>query len=127
MPKDNHSVTQLYLDGFQNNFFTFFYFKDKKSHRLNKSKLLPSHKFLGSKKVSEIIFKQKIATENIFKSKNIPFRSFEINKRDEKTLGEIFCYFMLETILLGRALKINPFDQPAVELIKKETKKLFFN
>ena len=31
---------------------------------------------------------------------------------------------MLETILLGRALKINPFDQPSVELIKKETKKI---
>ena len=25
MPKDNHSVMQLYLDGFQNNFFTFFF------------------------------------------------------------------------------------------------------
>ena len=24
MPKDNHSVMQLYLDGFQNNFFTFY-------------------------------------------------------------------------------------------------------
>ena len=127
MPKDNHSVMQLYLDGFQNNIFTFFYFNEKSSHKLNKNKLLSSHKFLGSKKVNDIIFKQKIATENIFKSKNIPFRSFEINRRNEKTLGEIFCYFMLETILLGRALKINPFDQPAVELIKKETKKLFFN
>ena len=127
MPKDNHSVMQLYLDGFQNNIFTFFYFNEKSSQKLNKNKLLSSHKFLGSKKVNDIIFKQKIATENIFKSKNIPFRSFEINKRNEKTLGEIFCYFMLETILLGRALKINPFDQPAVELIKKETKKLFFN
>ncbi len=126
MPKDNHSVMQLYLDGFQNNIFTFFYFNEKSSHKLNKNKLLSSHKFLGSKKVNDIIFKQKIATENIFKSKNIPFRSFEINRRNEKTLGEIFCYFMLETILLGRALKINPFDQPAVELIKKETKKLFF-
>ena len=26
MPKDNHSVMQLYLDGFKNNFYTFFYF-----------------------------------------------------------------------------------------------------
>ena len=25
MPKDNHSVMQLYLDGFKNNFYTFFY------------------------------------------------------------------------------------------------------
>ena len=58
------------------------------------------------------------------KKKKIPFRSFEIKKRDEKTLGELFCFFILETILLGQALKLNPFDQPAVELIKKETKKI---
>ena len=30
MPKDNHSVMQLYLDGPKNNFFTFFYVKEKK-------------------------------------------------------------------------------------------------
>ena len=59
-----------------------------------------------------------------FKRKNIPFRSFEIKKRDEKTLGELFCFFILETILIGKSLKVNPFDQPAVELIKKETKKI---
>ena len=35
-----------------------------------------------------------------------------------------FSFFILETILLGKALNINPYDQPAVELIKKETKKL---
>ena len=31
---------------------------------------------------------------------------------------------MLETILIGQALKVNPYDQPSVELIKKETKSL---
>ena len=45
-------------------------------------------------------------------------------KRDEQSLGKLFCFFILETILLGRALKVNPFDQPSVELIKKETKKI---
>ena len=35
MPKDNHSVMQLYLDGFKNNFFTFFYCKEKSSTKLN--------------------------------------------------------------------------------------------
>ena len=58
------------------------------------------------------------------KKKKIPFRSFEILKRDEKSLGELFTFFILETILLGRALNVNPFDQPSVELIKKETKKI---
>ena len=52
------------------------------------------------------------------------FRSFEIKKRDEKTLGELFCFFILETILIGKSVKVNPFNQPAVELIKKETKKI---
>ena len=64
------------------------------------------------------------ATEKVFISKKIPFRSFSVLKRDEKSLGELFCFFILETILLGRALNVNPFDQPSVELIKKETKKI---
>ena len=124
MPKDNHSVMQLYLDGFQNNFYTFFYVDEKKSKKLNNKIILPSHKFLKNKSISKIIYSQKKASENIFLKKNIPFRSFEIKKRDEKTLGELFSFFILETILLSKALKLNPYNQPAVELIKKETKKI---
>ena len=67
---------------------------------------------------------KKKATENVFSKKNIPFRSFEIKKRDEKTLGELFCFFILETILIGKSLNLNPYDQPAVELIKVETKRI---
>ena len=61
------------------------------------------------------------------RKKKIPFRCLEILQRNEQSLGEIFCFFILETILLGRALKVNPFDQPSVELIKKETKKILLS
>ncbi|MDB3943529.1 glucose-6-phosphate isomerase [Candidatus Pelagibacter sp.] len=124
MPKDNHSVMQLYLDGFKNNFFTFFYSHEKDSSKINNERVLLEQKFLKNKDINQIMYAQKKATEFVFKMKNIPFRSFEIKKRDEKTLGELFCFFILETILIGKTLKINPFDQPAVELIKKETKKI---
>ncbi|WP_440646959.1 glucose-6-phosphate isomerase [Candidatus Pelagibacter sp. HIMB1521] len=124
MPKDNHSVMQLYLDGFKNNFFTFFYVKEKNSPKINNSQILQMQSYLKNKDIDHIIYAQKQATENVFKNKKLPFRSFEILKRDEKTLSELFTFFILETILLGRALKINPFDQPAVELIKTETKKI---
>ena len=124
MPKDNHSLLQLYLDGPKNNFFTFFYVKEKNSTSIINKEILSSHSYLKNKDINQIIFSQKLATENIFLKKNIPFRSFEISNRDEKTLGELFCFFILETILIGRALKINPYDQPSVELIKKETKKI---
>ena len=124
MPKDNHSVMQLYLDGFKNNFYTFFYTNELKSESLKSSKILSSQKFLRGKNLSNIIYAQKIASERVFNKKKIPFRSFEIKKRNEKTLGELFCFFILETILIGKLLNVNPYDQPAVELIKKETKKL---
>ena len=124
MPKDNHSVMQLYLDGFKNNFFTFFYSQENNSAKINNDSVLLEQKFLKNKDINQIMFAQKKATEIVFKKKNIPFRSFEIKKRDEKTLGELFCFFILETILIGKVLKINPYDQPAVELIKKETKKI---
>ena len=124
MPKDNHSVMQLYLDGFKNNFFTFFYVNEHKSEKLNNSQILSTKDYLKNKNLQDIIFAQKKATENVFNKKNIPFRSFEIKKRNEKTLGELFCFFILETILIGKSLNLNPYDQPAVELIKQETKKL---
>ena len=124
MPKDNHSVMQLYLDGFKNNFFTFFHVKENNSQKIKNESILKSQNFLRNKTVSQIMFSQKKATEITFRKKNIPFRVFEIKKRDEKTLGELFTFFMLETILIAKSLKINPYDQPAVELIKKETKKL---
>jgi glucose-6-phosphate isomerase len=124
MPKDNHSVMQLYLDGFQNNFFTFFYTHEKKSEKIKNNYILSSQNYLKNKDLSKITFAQKKATEIIFKKMNIPFRSFEIKKRDEKTLGELFSFFILETILIGKLLNLNPYDQPAVELIKKKTKNL---
>ena len=123
MPKDNHSVMQLYLDGFQNNFYTFFYVNEKKSEKI-KNGLLFSQNFLKDKNFSNILFAQKKATESIFTKKKIPFRSFEIKQRNEKTLGELFTFFILETILIAKCLNLNPYNQPAVESIKNETKKI---
>ena len=115
---------QLYLDGNKNNFFTFFFVEDQKTNQISKNKLLKSHNYLKNKKTGDILSSQFYATQSVFKRRNIPFRSFVIKKRTEETLGEIFTFFILETIILGRALKINPFDQPEIELIKKETNRI---
>ena len=122
MPKDNHSVMQLYLDGFKKNYYTFFSLRNDKSDKI-KNLNLYNFNFLKNKTINQIVINQKIATEKVFLNKNIPFRSFEVLKRDETTLGELFIFFILETILLGKALNVNPYDQPSVELIKTETKK----
>ncbi len=125
MPKDNHSLMQLYLDGFKNNFYTFFFVNENNSTKINYN--FPTRNnlsYLNNKNLNQIKLSQKLASENVFQKKNIPFRSFTIFKRDEKTLGELFSFFILETILIGKMLNLNPYDQPAVELIKNETKKI---
>jgi len=123
MPKDNHSLMQYYLDGVKNNFFTFFFVKEKSSIKIRDTQLIKTHLYLKNKSLNDISYSQFIATEKVFKQKKIPYRSFVINNRNEETLGEMFIFFILETILLSRLMKINPFNQPAVELIKQQTKK----
>ena len=124
MPKDNHSLMQLYLDGNKNSFFTFFDVKNNNSPKIKKKKIFSNYKYLKKHDLFSIKSAQKKATINVFKAKGIPFRTFEVLKKNEETLGELFTFFMLETILLGKMLKINPYNQPSVELIKKETKKI---
>ena len=58
------------------------------------------------------------------KKKRIPFREFKITALNEEVLGELFSYFILETVIVGKLANINPFDQPAVEEVKIKTKKI---
>ena len=55
MPKDNHSLMQLYLDGPKNNFFTFFYVKEKNSPSIINKKILSSHSYLKNKDINQIL------------------------------------------------------------------------
>ena len=123
MPKDNHSLMQFYIDGIKNNFYSFFFLSDQETKTITFKKVSGDYKYLKKGTLSNIIYNQKIATEKTFEMKKIPFRSFNILKKDEKTLGEMFIFFILETILLGKAMNVNPYDQPSVELIKTQTKK----
>ena len=52
------------------------------------------------------------------------YREFELSEISECVLGELFAYFILETAVVGKLLRVNPFNQPAVEQVKIKTKKL---
>ena len=124
LPKDNHSLMQLYLDGNKNNFYTIFDVIDYKTPKIKNKNLLPGYSFLKNKSIKSVMMAQKEAVKRVFKKQGLKFRNFEIFHKDEESLGIIFTYFMLETILLGKLMKLNPFDQPAVESIKIETKRI---
>ena len=123
-PKDHHSLLQLYLDGPKDKIFYIFSIKEKKTSSLKINNLTKKSNFLHNKRLNEIKIAQKEALIKSLKKKNIPFREIVINETDEKTIGRLFSYFMLETAMIGKILKINPFDQPAVEEVKNFTRSI---
>ncbi len=123
-PKDHHSLLQLYLDGPKDKFFYIFSTKEKNRVKVNSSSISKKKFYLNNKSLNQIKFFQKEALKKSFNKNKIPFREFQIIDQNEDTLGELFSYFILETILIAKLININPFDQPAVEEVKIFTKKL---
>ena len=124
VPRDHHSLLQNYLDGPKDKLFHIFSIEDESTEKININKKGSFRTFLDKKKLRDIKFAQKNSLIKAFKKKNIPFREFKIKNTNEKTLGELFSYFILETVIIGKLIKVNPFDQPAVEQVKNYTKKL---
>lgn len=122
-PKDHHSLLQLYLDGPRDKLFYIFSAKEDNSKRIRAGVLERELQFLNDKSLDQIKMAQKNSFISVLKKNNIPFREFKIKDFSEQTLGELFAYFMLETAIVGKLSKINPFDQPAVEQVKISTKK----
>ncbi len=124
-PKDHHSLLQLYLDGPKDKFFTFFTFiNTNEKHKVKKNIFPKNMNFLKNKELKSIINSQCTAVKRIFKLKGIPYREIIFKKRNEEELGYAFTFFVLETIILSRLMNVNPFDQPEVEQVKIETKKI---
>ena len=123
-PKDHHSLLQLYLDGPKDKLF--YIFNVEKNSRDKILTNLPSKNmsFIKNKFLSDIKKAQKNALVKTLIKENIPFREFNIKEINEEVLGELFSYFILETVFIGKLAKIDPFDQPAVEQVKIFTKKL---
>ena len=121
-PKDHHSLLQLYLDGPKDKLFYILSgnrdFKNKISTKNFDGKL----NYLNNQSLNKIKIAQKNAFIQSLKKKKIAFREFKIGNCDEQTIGELFSYFIIETAIIGKLININPFDQPAVEKVKKATK-----
>ena len=123
-PKDHHSLLQLYLDGPEDKLFYVFGTDIGNKEKLNSNFLDKKLDFLNNKSLSQIKTAQKNAFLKSLKKKRIPFREFKIRDFSEKVLGELFSYFILETAIVGKLININPFDQPAVEEVKINTKRI---
>ena len=120
---DQHSQLQLYLEGPKDKFFTFLTQKNHSDDFVVKD--LPSCPTLfGGKKLSDIVKIEQETTIEVLNKKKLPIRIFDIEKLNEEVLGGLMMQMFLETILISYVKKIDPFNQPAVELRKDLAKKI---
>ena len=124
VPKDHHSLLQLYLDGPKDKLFHIFHINKKSKEKINLNKFIKYKNYLNNKSLSTVKTAQKNALKQAFFKNEIPFREFELKSLNEESLGKLFSYFIIETVILGKLLNINPYDQPAVEQVKLSTKKI---
>jgi glucose-6-phosphate isomerase len=124
-PNDHHSMLQLYLDGPKDKLFTMFHVK-KVDENIGHFKVI-NNDILGNlanrsiENINNTIFNAALKT---FKAQHIPFRTIILNDLSAKAVGAIMAHSMIEVILLGHLLGVNPFDQPSVELLKRHVREL---
>ena len=68
---------------------------------------------------NELLSSEETATFETLKQNKIPIRILKISSLNEYDIGNLLMHFFLETIYTCYLLKVNPFDQPAVEEGKK--------
>jgi len=123
-PLDQHSQLQLFMDGPREHYLTIVRVASqgvgpKIDPGLAK---LAGADMLGGHTIGDIVAAQAHAVPEALARAGRPVRTIDLVKLDEKALGALLMHFMIETILAGRLLGLDPFDQPAVELAKVLTR-----
>ena len=79
--------------------------------------------FFSEKNMGDLMQAEQVATLKTFRMKKIFFREINLKKFDEYSMGQLFAFFIIETIATCYLSNVNPFNQPAVEIGKKLVKK----
>jgi glucose-6-phosphate isomerase len=116
-PVDQHSQLQLFRDGPGQALFTIVS-TDTKGRGL----VVPAERsnalglqYLAHKAMGDLVAAEARATAETLSRNKRPVRQIRVPKIDERSMGALMMHFMLETILMGRLMGVDPFNQPGVE------------
>ena len=116
-PVDQHSQMQLFLDGPNDKLLTVISVKSEGEgprvpKRYAKDPLIG---YLAGRTVGDLVACQSRAMAQTFIRNGRPVRTMAFDTLDDRAFGALLMHFMLETIVSGLMMDIDPFDQPAVE------------
>lgn len=127
-PADLHSIGQLYLAHvmpIRTTFVTFSKYKNSVMipHETS-STLVENIYHKSNERIMNALFK---GTQKSYELKQLPYRTLFVPELDCYYLGQLLQLYMFEIVYLAHLCKIDPFDQPEVELYKSETRKILKN
>lgn len=122
---DLHSMAQLYLDGPRDKVTMFVTVKQSEPDIIVPTDLpyQPLVDHLRGNSLNTIMDAIIVGVKRAYELQKLPFMTIELSERSAYTLGYVMQYKMIEMMLLGHLLQVNPFDQPAVELYKEQTRR----
>jgi glucose-6-phosphate isomerase len=116
-PVDQHSQLQLFRDGPGNALFTILSVDMK-----GEGPVVPKAAakalglgYLAGKRPGDLVEAECRATAQTLFKNGRPVRLLHVPRVDAFSMGALMMHFMLETILMGRLMGVDPFDQPGVE------------
>lgn len=121
---DQHSVLQQVIEGHRDKFVVFLRSQTAESGtaRLHKSHLAATQVLQGMK-FGDLLRAEALATQQNLSEEGISNVAFQISGFDEENLGFLFMFMQMVVLVLGRAINVNPLNQPGVERGKVLCKK----
>ncbi len=123
-PVDQHSQMQLFLDGPNDKLLTVISVSSQGEgprvpKRYSRDPLIG---YLAGRTAGDLVSCQSRATAQTFIRNGRPVRTIAFDTLDDRAFGALLMHFMIETIVCGLMMDIDPFDQPAVEQGKALTR-----
>ncbi|MEX2642839.1 MAG: glucose-6-phosphate isomerase, partial [Acetobacterales bacterium] len=113
---DQHSQVQLYLDGPRDKLFTLMLLDSAgRGGRVESARAPGKLSYLAGRTIGDLMEAEQNATAETLVRNGCPTRVIRLERLDEQALGALTMHYMLETIVAGRLMGVDPFDQPAVE------------
>ena len=124
-PLDQHSMLQLFMDGPGEYYLTFIRTPlAGLGPRLSQDLCaVAGFDIMAGKTIGDLVHAQSIAVPQALRQTGRPTRIIDLPELNEFALGALLMHFMIETIIAGHLMDVDPFGQPAVELGKQLTLK----
>lgn len=120
---DQHSQVQLYVEGPRDKLVTFLRVEEHAADLAIPAAFpdVDTLACLGGHTFGELLNMEQRATELALADAGRMTSTLTMPRVDEVSIGELFHFFEVQTLIMGGLLGVNPLDQPGVEAGKRNT------